>query len=275
MLHLADLDIDAESVGGLRTCIQLPQLDVAFDLGVCPPRAVHRPTVLFTHAHIDHMGAVVQHCATRELLGLAPPTYAVPPENAEALGELLAVWRRLDGSALRCKIVPLSPGEALRVRKGIVARPFRTIHRVVSQGYVLYEQRRKLLPAWQGRDGPEIAAARQQGIAVAEEVEVPLVAFTGDTRIEGLDACPDARRARLLIMEVTFYSDDVPVRKARAQGHIHVEELAEQADRFENEALLITHRSTRHSHAEALARLEALLPPALLARITLLPDPTA
>ena len=81
MPRLAGHRIEGLSVGGVETCIDCPELKLAFDVGRCPDEAVNRPTILFTHAHMDHMGGVAWHAATRALRGLAPPTYVVPREN--------------------------------------------------------------------------------------------------------------------------------------------------------------------------------------------------
>ncbi|MFT4975970.1 MAG: ribonuclease Z [Myxococcota bacterium] len=275
MLRLAGIDVDAISLGGVRTCIQLPAHDVAFDMGCCPDRAVHQSRVLFTHAHMDHMGAVNIHCATRALLKLPPPTYVLPPGVQPAFDAMMGAWGDLDGTQMAYTAHTLAPGEVIRLKQDVIARPFRTIHRVVSQGYVLYRQKRKLRPEWRGRPGVEIAAARKRGEAVLDEVEEPEVAFTGDTRIEGLDDHPETYRARLLIMEVTFHDDRVPVRKSRAMGHIHLDEVIARAERFDNEAILITHRSTRYGEREVSAMLDARMPPSLRQRVTLLPDTPA
>ena len=55
MPQLAGINVDAISLGGLRTCIQLPAFDSALDMGCCPDSAVHRKQVLFTHAHMDQV----------------------------------------------------------------------------------------------------------------------------------------------------------------------------------------------------------------------------
>lgn len=273
MLRLAGIDIDAISLGGLRTCIQLPGMDLAFDMGCCPESAVSRRTVLFTHAHMDHMGAVNMHCATRALMGMKTPTYVLPPGTEAPFRAMMDAWGKLDGTAMKYNAKVLAPGEELPLKRGIIARPFRTVHRVVSQGYILYQRKRKLRPEWIGRPGPEIAAARARGEDVVDEVEEPSVAFTGDTRIDALDAHPEAYRTRVLIMEVTFHDEQVSVRRCRAMGHIHLDEVIERADRFENQAILFTHRSARYGESQARKILDARLPPQLRARVTLLPDP--
>ena len=65
MPRLAGILVDGVSVGGVETCIDLPEFKLAFDIGRCPDDAVLRPTILFTHAHMDHMGGVAWHAATR------------------------------------------------------------------------------------------------------------------------------------------------------------------------------------------------------------------
>ena len=99
-------------------------------------------------------------------------------------------------------------------------------------------------------------------------LEVPEVAFCGDTLIDVVEREEVVRKARLLILEVTFLDDRVSVEKARASGHVHLRELAERADLFENEALLLTHFSPRYSREEILIALDRGLPPRLRERAT-------
>lgn len=43
------------SVGGHETCVVVPQLKCAFDIGRCPPKAVQQNFLFITHAHLDHI----------------------------------------------------------------------------------------------------------------------------------------------------------------------------------------------------------------------------
>ena len=272
-LTVAGIAVDAVSVGGLETCIQLPGYGVAFDMGRARRSTVARPTVLFTHAHIDHMGDVAAHCATRSMMGMSPPRYGVPVENVDAFERLLAVWRELDGSPLACQVIPAKPGTEIALKKGIVARAFRVLHRVPTLGWALWEGTQKLKPEWKGKPGTEIRDARLRGEAVTHRVERPVVAFTGDTLIDAIDTHAVLRTAKLLIMEVTFLDDRVSVEQCRSKGHIHLDEVIARADCFENEALLFTHLSARYAHAEATQILDKKLPASLRDRVTLLPPP--
>ena len=135
------------------------------------------------------------------------------------------------------------------------------------------ELRKRLRPDL-AREGKEaIAAARERGEEVSSTWEHPLVVFSGDTKIEFIDHNECARKADLLIMEVTFVDDRVSVESARANGHIHIDEVVERADMFENKAILFTHLSARYRQDEAQAAINAKLPPSLLERVTLLPRP--
>lgn len=273
MLTLAGIPVDAISVGGLETCIQLPSYNLAFDIGRCPRSAVGRERVLFTHAHIDHLGGVVQHAATRNLMGMSPPTYVLQPHLIPHVEALFEVWRRLDGSELPCALVPLSPGESLPLWPGVDARPFRSPHRIACQGYALWRTRRRLRPELQGRPEREIRARRLAGEEVAIPVSLPEVAFTGDALIEVVEHEPAVRQARLLIMEVTFLDDRVSVAQTRSKGHIHLDEVIARADLFENQAILFTHLSSRYTDAEARQIVADRLPASLKDRVTLLGIP--
>ena len=270
MEPIPGIEVRGLSIGGVETCIDLPRQKLCFDIGRCPREAVARPTVLFTHAHMDHMGGVAYHAATRALQRMAPPTYVVPRENAEALGELFAAWRRLDRSELAHTLVPLSPGEEHCLPNGWVARAFRSPHRVPCQGYALVSTRQKLRADLVGSTREEVRALALAGERVTEPHETVEVAFTGDTRVEVLEHEPLVRAARLLILECTFVDQRVSVAECRDKGHVHLDELAERAELLRNEAVLLTHFSARYGPAEVRARIDERLPAELAARVTAL-----
>ncbi len=271
MLTLAGHNVNAVSVGGLETCIELPNYKLCFDIGRCPPSATRLPTVLFTHAHTDHMGGVIHHCATRDLTSMPPPTYVMPAENEEAFLEMMTAWRKLDRSPLPCTVVPASPGGSVDLGRGRTAKFFRAIHRVPSIGYAICTQKDVLKDEYKGLPREAIRDARLAGEAITTPVETVEVAFCGDTTIDVVDREPLVRAARLLILEVTFLDDKVSVEKARAKGHVHIDEVVERADLFQNEAILFTHRSVRYGNEWAEARFKEVLPAHLWERSTVLP----
>lgn len=54
-LNIEGYQIGGLSIGGHETCVIVPTLKVAFDIGRCPPRAVSQDFLLISHAHMDHI----------------------------------------------------------------------------------------------------------------------------------------------------------------------------------------------------------------------------
>ncbi len=268
MLIATGLDLRAVSVGGLETCIEVPSWKLCFDIGRCPPSAVRWPTVLFTHAHADHMGGIVHHCATRSLTSMSSPTYVLPEENHPDFLDLLAVWRRLDRSDLDCTVIGARPGQEIPLGKSRKIATFRPVHVVPSLGYALISERRKLKPEYQGMEGRELQGLRRSGVEIDSPEEVVEVAFCGDTTAHVLDREPLVHRARVLILEATFLDDKVSPEKARALGHVHLDDLLERLHLLQNPAIVLTHFSARYGRNEIVELLDRRLPPELRSRVT-------
>lgn len=268
-IRLGGLDIEGISVGGLETFLHLPGLRCAFDVGRCPPEAIGCPTILFTHAHIDHLGGVATHCATRALRHMTPPTYVVPAAEAESFARLFDAWRALDRSDLPHTLVPLAPGERHRIGPGLVAEAFAVRHRGPCQGYALFTQRKKLKPEYRGLEESELKRLRvDEGIEITRLEETVEVANPGDTLVETIEEVELVRRARVLILEATFVDDRVTVAQSRGKGHIHLDELVARAELLGNEAILLVHFSSRYQAPEIVAALDAKFPESLRRRVT-------
>ena len=267
-LNLAGIPVGGHSVGGFETWIHLPAMGMSFDIGRGHEDSLACETILFTHSHIDHLGGIATHAAARALRGMRPPTYVLPPHVIPHVKKLLDAWRSLDGGELPCKLVPLGVGEGFELKNRYIARPYHAIHRAAAHGYVISEFRDKLKQVHHGKPGQELKRLRDAGESIYDRGEVPVVAFTGDTCIDVVDREVDLRKARLLIMEVTFLDERVTVASAREMGHIHLDEVIERADLFENEAILMTHFSPRYNKARIRQVLDERLPPILRDRVT-------
>ena len=89
-LHLEDINIEAISLAGFYTCIQLPDFKITLDMGICPRSSINKQFVFFTHAHADHISGVIRHCSSREMMGLPPPTYIVGSEDENNFNSFMA-----------------------------------------------------------------------------------------------------------------------------------------------------------------------------------------
>lgn len=58
-------------------------------------------------------------------------------------------------------------------------KPFPTIHRIPSQGYILYKEEKKLKEQYKGMEGFEVAAMYRQGVEIHDVVTTPEIAYTG------------------------------------------------------------------------------------------------
>ena len=113
----------------------------------------------------------------------------------------------------------------------------------------------------------EIARLVKEGAEIRESARVPEFCFPGDSMIEVLDREPSITQAKVLLLECTFAGSSVSVEKARKAGHIHLDQIAKNADRFENEAVILTHWSQRYSNAQIRQEVEKALPAELLERV--------
>jgi len=262
--------LDGFSSAGIETCIEVPSLKLLLDLGRCCKSAVGIPVAVLSHGHLDHMGAIAQHAARRAMLKLGESIYVVPRAIAGQVEAFFNATGALDGQIIPRRVVPLSPGEEFSLGNQRSLRPFETFHRVPSQGYTVWERRRRLLDAFRGLPGEALGALRRQGQRIDEEYETSLLSFTGDTRVEVLERTPELQRSACLVIEATFLDDRVPVASAREMGHIHLDELLQRAELLPQAELVFSHFSARYSQQEVETIIAARVPEAMRARLQLL-----
>lgn len=269
-LTLAGHTMEALSIGGVETCFQLPDFDVCLDIGRCPPGAELRSTLLLTHAHIDHAAGLPYYVSMRALMSMRPPRVFCPKAAHPRLGQILELWTSLQADADRCDLIPVEAGDRIDLGKGSFATVYRSPHRIATVGYTLHSSKKKLRPELVDLSREEIAQRARAGEEVNHTVTRAEISFPGDTLIDVVEEEPSVTKSRVLILECTFFAPKVDVKKARKAGHVHFDEVLERADLFENEVILLSHFSRRHSRTEIEEAVRRRAPKQLASRIRLL-----
>lgn len=269
-LHLGGLSIEAHSVGGVETCFQLPDFGLCLDIGRCPEGAISQDRLLLTHAHIDHAAGLPYYVSMRSMRHQRPPDIYCPKASHPILLRLLETWSELQADTLLCELHPVEPGDQIPLPHDAFAHVFRSPHRISTAGYTIFRRVRKLKPEHQGKDGIEIGRLAKSGASIHEIKERAELCFPGDTTIDVLDVEPSVTRARVLLLECTFLGEDKSPEEAKRGGHIHLDQIAAAADRFENEQILLTHFSKRYSSSQIRREVARKFPKSLLDRVELL-----
>ena len=261
------LSVRGISVGGVYTQLGIPELGIALDAGASPRSLAAIDTILLSHGHADHVGALPAMLGIRALSGKTkPPRVVMPAEIVDDLLAGLAALSRLQRFPLAIDPIGMLPGDEIELRGDLRVRAVRTFHPVPSLAYLVVRRIAKLRPEFHGLTGPQIAAKRRAGEAVTDHDDRVELAYATDTLISALDHAPELYTARTLIMECTFLDDRKSRDAARAGCHVHLDEIVERADQFANDHVVLMHFSQIYRPDEVAGILDARLPPAQRAK---------
>jgi ribonuclease Z len=147
-------------------------------------------------------------------------------------------------------------------------RGYAAPHRVAARAYELVERRHHLREELAGASGDLIAQLRREGASIEEEYRRSIFFYTGDTDRGLLESCDALYRAEVLLIECSFVVDGHQDRAARYR-HLHIDDIADFADRFENEMIVLTHFSRRYSPEDIRRAVRRRLPARLHDRVRL------
>jgi ribonuclease Z len=259
MTH-ANLTIDGYSRAAVQSYWRIAELKIGFDLGAQPWDFMALPRYFISHAHLDHIAALPSYVARRRMMKMDKPTIYMPGCAVSAVDAMLKCFSRLDRGRLPCDLIPLEANQEIELSREIVVTTHATKHSIPSLGFIVWDRRRKLKPEYSHLSGDQIRDIKLAGTDVTYEVRVPLVAYTGDTAPEGLDANPDFYRAKILITEMTFVAPDHRKEKIHKHGHTHLDDIVARRNDFQNEIVICGHFSTRYNDSQIRRWVDKALP---------------
>lgn len=257
-LYFPPIRVQGISIAGEQTAISIPEYDIAFDIGLCPRPILSAPIVALSHTHMDHIAGLPYYFSQRFFQKMATGTCYCPFEMADPIREMMRSWIALERQETPHNIVGMHPGDEVEVKPGIYLRAHASSHTIPSLGYALVERRKKLRTDLIGLSQDDLRDRRIRGEEITQTVEVPLVAYSGDTEPAPFLFHDDFTNARIVICECTFYDREHRDR-AKIGKHLHIEDLRPLLAAWKAEHVVVVHASRRTLLSFARERLAAVV----------------
>jgi ribonuclease Z len=263
------LTVEGFSRAAMQTYWRIPELKLGFDLGSQPWSFMGTPYWFVSHTHMDHLLALPAYVARRRMMKMEPPTIFMPEEAITTVRQLLSIFSRLDHGSLPCHLNGVNPGDEMLLSNGLIVSVVKTYHTIPSVGYIVWERRKRLKEEYSSLNETEIRNLAISGIEVSREIRIPKVAYLGDSRIQALDENPVMFQADILIMELSFVAKRHRGERIHKYGHIHLDDLVDRQQQFQNNTVIASHFSTRYLDIEIETTVRRRLPDMLNRRLVL------
>ncbi|GJM23605.1 MAG: MBL fold metallo-hydrolase [Phycisphaerae bacterium] len=268
---VGDYRVVGYSLAGEETTIALPELNICFDAGRAPREIIAIDTLCLSHGHMDHAAGVPYYLSQRAFVGTSPGKVVMHRGLIGSFERLMECWAEIERHPSPVEFFGLTDGEQMPLRRNLALKAFDVNHAAHALGFSMIETRHKLKSEYSDRTGPQLVELKKQGISIQDSVEVPLVAYCGDSADGSYFDLDHVRNAQLLIMECTFFDSDHLVR-AKAGRHLHVRELPDILSRIHSPNILLTHVTRRTALGAAKRILQKIISESDFDRVTMLMD---
>jgi ribonuclease Z len=253
-LFIPPYRIQGVSVAGEEATVHVPELDVAFDVGLCPRPVLTAGTICLSHAHMDHVAALPYWFSQRNFQKLGTGRVLCHPRLVRPLEAMMATWVDLERQRTPHEIVGLEPGVDFQLRPNVFVRGIEVSHSAPSLAFVVLERRSKLREEFHGLPQEKLRELKAQGTEITRTMEIPLVAYTGDTEMGPFLLRDEFVNAQIVITECTFFDPEHRDR-AKVGKHLHIEDLRNLIQTWTKPEIVVVHVSRRTHMQYARERL--------------------
>ena len=253
-LYVPPYRVQGVSIAGEQTMVQVPELDVAFDIGLCPRIALSSPYVALSHGHMDHLGGLPYYFSQRMFQRMGVGTCVCHHTLAKPLAKMMNDWIDLESQRTRHEIIPIEPEQQIEIKNNIMLRALEVSHTVPALGYVVVEKRSKLKEEYYELPQERLRELKSSGVEITRTLDIPLVAYTGDTEYGPYLFRDEFAKAKVVISECTFFEAEHRSR-ASIGKHLHVQDLANLLEIWQAETIILVHLTRRTNMATAREQL--------------------
>jgi ribonuclease Z len=253
-LYLPPFRVQGVSVAGETTVVQVPELDVCFDMGECPRPTLASKWLAISHGHMDHVGTLAYWCSQRNFQGMGPGKIVCDARIERAVRRMMDGFVELEQQTTPFEVFPLAPEGEITIKPNTILRGFETEHTCPSFGYVVIEKRSKLKAEYVDQPQERLRELKAQGVEITRMLDIPLVAYLGDTAPGPCLIRQDVRTAQIVVCECTFVEPDHKSR-AKIGKHLHLDDVVEWLGVLEAQHVVLTHVSRRSNLAFARKQL--------------------
>jgi ribonuclease Z len=270
-LYVPPYRIQGISIAGEQTAVHVPELDVVFDIGLCPRIALSASTIALSHTHMDHVAALSYYFSQRMFQQIGVGRCVCHARSEPAIRAMMQTWIDLESQRTPHEIIGVEPDDEVKLKNNIYLRAIEVSHTAPAMGYAIIERRSKLKDEFKGLPQERLRELKASGETITKMLEIPLVAYTGDTEVGPFLFRDEFADAKIVIAECTFVEPDHRSR-ARVGKHLHIEDLAALFEVWKAEAVVLVHLSRRSTIAFARQRLVDLIGEEQAARALFLMD---
>ncbi len=246
-MRLEEYTIKGVSLGSARTTIMIKPGDILIDIGFGFNEAIRFPKLYLTHGHVDHIADLIYYVSQRKLMSMEGPQIFCPAELVEPLQQIIAHYEKIERTQYGHQIIALEANKEYNLGKGKFFMPISMNHRIPSLGYCFFQYKRKLKKEYLSLPQERILELKMNNEDIFVQEKSYDLFVTGDTNFQAVKDTPEALQSRILLIETTYVDEKKPPELAAQWGHIHLDDIWQNAALFEkNKYIVLYHFSRRY-----------------------------